>query len=163
MSVRMTLGLAVLALGATVAALAGIPALIENRSVGDVVVIVGLAVAVVGGVIMLSGIPAHRRTRDDMKRHRQADIDDLYAKRDRILAQLDSVRSQIEDLDRVKMLRPISSVALSALGTEPASATEERAERRALETERINFGAELALNTNELARVGIIVGADARR
>lgn len=163
MSPRMTLGFSVLAVGLGVAALAGIPALIENRNVGDVVVVVGLAVALAGGAIMLSSIPAQRRNRAEAQRNREADLADLYAKRDRILAQLTTVRGQIEHLDRMAMSGRLASTALAALGTERTDDVERRAERRALEVERINLEADLAFNTNELARAGVTVAANARR
>jgi len=47
---RVTTALWIVSAGLVIAALTGIPALIENRSVGDVVVVVGFAVAIAGGV-----------------------------------------------------------------------------------------------------------------
>lgn len=145
----MTLGLAVLALGFTVAALAGIPALVENRTVGDVVVIVGFAVGVVGGVLMLTALPASRRNRADLHRAREADIDDLMVKRRRIVAQQQSHRTQIQRIESAILMR----TTLRASG----DVSDEMANRRTLEIELINLDADLAMNANDLKRLGISV------
>lgn len=138
-----------LTLGLGIAALAGIPALIENRSVGDVVVVVGLAVALAGGVVLLTGIPGQRRARDEVRRVRQAQIDDAMTKRERILAQ--------QALANAQHKRVTSSIRMRMTIGASGDEREHFAEARALEVELINLDAELAMNANELRRLGIEV------
>jgi hypothetical protein len=149
----MTLGLAIVALGFAIAALAGIPALIENRTIGDIVVVVGLAVALSGGVIMLTGVPAQRRSRAKLERIHRADIDDLMVRRNRIMLQLAANRTQWEELDRIIRLRSMSPTIAMRAGSSDSSRQDE-VERRALEVERINLKAELDFNGNDLRRLG---------
>jgi hypothetical protein len=157
-TVRVTLGLAVLALGLALAALAGIPALIENRSIGDIAVVVGFAVAVAGLVVGLTGIPAEirasrRRKEDDAQRlaDKEADRANLQVKRRRIqhtkadvLVRLTEAR---EELERIRLTNDSSALR------------DKQLQIRDLELENIIAEANLDFNANEFKRNGMDVMA----
>ena len=149
MTPRLTVAVTLLTLGLAVAALAGIPALVENRAIGDVVVECGLALAVAGIVLGVTAIPGARRSRAETKRNHQADIDDLIVKRQRIIAQRRSAQQRLDSLSSAILMRG----ALRASG----DVSNEVAERRVLEVELINHDADLATNANDLKRLGYTV------
>ena len=157
-TVRVTLGLAVLALGLALAALAGIPALIENRSIGDIAVVVGLAVAVAGLAVGLTGIPAElraskRRQEDESRRlaNKEADRANLRVKRRRIqhtksdvLVRLTEAREELEEIRRAD---------------DRFALRDKKREIRDLELENIIIEANLDFNANEFMRNGMDVAA----
>ncbi|GAB3410972.1 hypothetical protein GCM10027515_31940 [Schumannella luteola] len=154
MTARMTVAITLLTIGLAVAALAGIPALVDNRSVGDVVVICGLALAAGGVAVGLTAIPGVRRARVAVERNRRADVDDLTAKRQRIQAQMLGVQEEIRKADASLMISSLHAMTLRASGTAPREHLDAEADRRALRVELINLRAELHMNENDFARLG---------
>lgn len=151
MTARTTVALAVLTLGLAVAALAGIPAFIENRSVGDVVVIVGFAVAIVGVLLVVLAIPGQRRENGKLKRDAAVDVEKLRVERRR----LHSTRARTVDALR----REESSLAMripiraGLLGPDPTP--DIRAEIERLKTALIELDASIEFNAAEFKRHGI--------
>jgi hypothetical protein len=151
MTIRVTLGLAVIAIGFGLAALAGIPALIENRSVGDVVVAVGFAVALGGIVVGVTGIPAEIRAWRRHKADGAATVANLKVKRRRIQ------HTKVDALVRLTEARQAveGSRALGDMGP----MREHLKTVRGLELENVIVEAELDFNANEFRRHGVDVDA----
>ncbi|MGW9627641.1 hypothetical protein [Microbacterium sp. NPDC055521] len=84
MTTRMTVAFSVLGLGLAVAALAGIPALIENRTVGDVVVVIGFAVAIIGLGLVFFAIPGQLKQNSALKKGEEFEIERLKVDRRRL-------------------------------------------------------------------------------
>jgi len=146
----------ILAIGLGIAALAGIPALITNRDVGDVVMVVGFGVAFGGLVLGLLAIPGQIRAfsrRDDAsekrKRDEQSEVDALDAQRARIKAQLKNVRDRKRDAENGRLL---STTLITGRGDRERGYLETI---RALELEESTLVAELEANAIQLSRHGI--------
>lgn len=95
MTTRMTVAVTVLTFGFAIAALAGIPALIENRSVGDVVVVIGFAVAIVGLVLLFAAIPGQRDKNGAIKGNEQFEVDRLRVERRRLKTLLQHAQTRL--------------------------------------------------------------------
>ncbi|TFC21387.1 hypothetical protein [Cryobacterium glucosi] len=156
MTVRLTLGLAILALGFGLAALAGIPAMIENRSVGDIAVVSGLALADAGFVVGLTGIPAEIRAWRRQKADRAADIANLKVKRRRIQHTKADVLIRLEeahtDLEKYRADRRAQ-----------AQTREQQKYLRAIELEDLIIEANLDFNSNDFIRHGVMDAFDRGR
>jgi hypothetical protein len=138
----MTVAITVLTLGLAVAALAGIPAFVDN-TVGGVVTIVGFAIAVVGLLLVLLAIPSQRKANQQIRRDKEFEVRQLAVERARLL----ELRRDIES--RLMMAR-VSRDAVSFLSQQ------QRADGPVadLERESIDINAQLAKNANELRRLG---------
>lgn len=158
MTLRVTLGLAVMALGLGLAALAGIPAMIENRTAGDVAVVVGLSLAGAGFVLGLTGIRAELRAwevRKEEARRREAnkvaDAANLKVKRRRIQ------HTKVDTLVRLTEARHLVEVYRSDGDAE--ALRDQAREVRSLELENVMVDANLDFNANEFTRHGLDVEA----
>ncbi|WZH35475.1 MAG: hypothetical protein PIR02_11885 [Microbacterium enclense] len=98
MTTRMTVALSVLTLGLAIAALAGLPALIENREVGDVVVIVGFAVAIVGVLLVILAVPGQRRETGKLKSNDAIELAKLGAERRRLASTARQTERAIDEV-----------------------------------------------------------------
>lgn len=101
MTTRMTVALAVLTLGLAIAALAGIPALIENRTVGDIVVIIGFSVAVVGGLLVALATHGQRAQNKAIKGSADFEVQQLRAERRRLTSLLNSANGRLSSASMV--------------------------------------------------------------
>lgn len=97
----MTVASVVATIGLAIAALAGIPALVENRSIGDVSVVVGLSIAAGGIVLALLSIPGQVRAVRQIGADRRAAIE--YAKAAMRLAAVEksTVVAQLSNASRL--------------------------------------------------------------
>ena len=150
----------ILAIGLGIAALAGIPALITNRDVGDVAMVIGFAVAFGGlvlGILAISGQSRAFSDRDDAsakrKRDEQSEVDALHAQRARINAQLRNVRDRKRDAENGQLL----SVTLITGRSDRERGYLETI--RALELEESTLVAELEANAIQLSRRGVATEA----
>jgi hypothetical protein len=148
----------ILAIGLGIAALAGIPAFITNREVGDVVMVVGFAVAFGGFVLGLLAIRGQIRAfsqrndaNEERERDEQAEIDALHAQRARIGVQLQSVRDRKRDAENARGLN-ITMITGRDERTRGYLET-----IRALELEEGTLLAELEANAIQLSRHGVTV------
>ncbi|MGN7187519.1 hypothetical protein [Microbacterium enclense] len=147
MTVRMTVALTVLSLGLTVAALAGIPSLIENRLVGDVVMVVGFGAAAVGGVLVATAIPGQRRANKLIAANRLIDVDQLRIERRRLLESKADVLSRLFD---VTALHEAAQMA-----NQTTRARIAMHDKRRLELESFNLETDIQKNANEFRRLGM--------
>lgn len=148
MTIRVTLGLAILGLGFGLAALAGLPVLIDNRTVGDVVVVTGFALAVAGLIVGLTGIPAEFKAWRRRKADRAADVANLKVKRRRIQ------HTKADALVRLTEAREELKKHMADRHAD-AQAREQRKTVRTIELENLIIDANLDFNTNEFSRHGI--------
>lgn len=149
----MTVALAVLGFGLAVAALAGIPALIENRTVGDIATIVGFAVALIGVALLLFAIPGQRSQngelavgRSAVKRNAEIDVDQLRIARRRLVDRKSTVLASLADAQ--------ATVTSWEMNGSRRRAAEYGAEVKRLEVESADLEAELDTNANEFRRLG---------
>ena len=154
----MTLGLTTLALGFAIAALASIPALIENRVVGDIVVVVGLAVAFAGAVLVLTAIPGAQALRRDRQRSIDAQVAVLRVRRERILEDQLMLQANLIELDAKAIGGTGRAKFGGMLGN--GSTPEYKKAKDDLKREFYNLRAELAVNTVELKALGVELGAE---
>lgn len=138
MTTRMTFAVAVLTIGLAVAALAGIPTFIENRSIGDVVVVVGFALAVVGLALVALAIPSQRAENKKLKLSAEIDIEQLRIQRRHLWSRkMDSLaifgEAQL-DRDASRQARLVNRAAMAEETIEQLRIT--------------NADLDLALNTN---------------
>jgi hypothetical protein len=150
----MTVALSVLGLGLAVAALAGIPAFIENRIAGDVAALAGFAIAIVGSVLLLSAIPGQRRQNAELKagraaiaRNAEIDADQLRIERRRLFARKSTILAKIGDA-------MANRDSWEMLGSR-SRARDYAVEVKGLEAESADLEAQIEMNANELWRLGV--------
>lgn len=153
MTTRMTVALSVLGLGLAVAALAGIPAFIENRAIGDVAMLGGFSVAIVGVVLVALAIPGQRRQNAELadgraavRRNAEIDVDQLRIVRRRLVDRKATVLAKLgETQATLEAWRMTGSIA---------RVTEQHEIVKRLEVESADLEAELDTNANEFRRLG---------
>lgn len=104
MTTRMTVAVAVLTFGLAVAALAGIPAFIENRAVGDIAMLVGFAIALMGFALLLFAIPGQRRQNGALKVNDAFEVERLRVERRRLGSLLRHAQARLSSA--TMMVRP---------------------------------------------------------
>ncbi len=144
----MTVALSVLGLGLAVAALAGIPAFVENRAIGDAMTVAGFAVTAVGLVLVLLAAPGQRRQNRFIERSTKVDIEQLKVERRALLRTKAEILPRLVEArkyeERTRTDRIMAGNRLNA-----------REELRLVEGENSVNEDSLERNTNEFARIGI--------
>lgn len=147
MTSRMTIAVSVLTVGLAIAALAGIPVLFENRLIGNIVTIVGGAVAIAGAVLLLLAIPAQRSENRKMQVNADIDVDQLCVERQRLWARKTDALARLGDA-----LRHLDAARVAG---QTNRATMAQADVARLQTENGDLDAALETNANEFRRLGV--------
>ena len=117
MTPRMTVGVTVLAIGLAVAALAGIPGLVENRAVGDIIMLCGLFIAIVGLVLVFSAVRGQWSATAQLKRSQAIDIKQLQLELRSLRIQRTALTGRIKSA-KAKPREPDNMRLLTALAVE---------------------------------------------
>lgn len=147
MTPRMTVAISVLTIGLAVAALAGIPSLIENRAIGDGFMIGGFAFAILGVVLVGTAIPSQIRENRKIKTNADVDVDQLRIERHRLLVVKADVASRLFNVS--------AEYEATRMAGQTNRAGMALRSMRALEIENANLEAQIATNANEFRRLGV--------
>ena len=142
------MALSVLGLGLAIAALAGIPAFVENRVIGDVLTVAGFAVAAVGAILVGFALPGQRRQNNALERSTKVDVEQLKVARRALFRTKADVLTRLSEArdyeERTRTERHLSGSRLHA-----------RESLRVVELENGVVEDDIERNTNEFKRLGI--------
>lgn len=142
----MTVAVSVLTVGLAVAALSGIPSFVETRVLGDVMMVLGFAIALVGAFLVLLAVPGQRHENGVLRRNAEIDADQLRIERSRLWSRKADVLAQLADAE--------TTLQAALMADRKDISAPVRAKIKDLQTQSSDLEAALSKNANEFRRFG---------